>query len=182
MMKTSPRYVNALFVVLVLLKGWENELGEINAQHSQSVKFVHWINICRLIPRLPPKKIIVSEDAHFLEARRKGLLRWLSLMARHPVVSRDALVSYFLRDQGHDVQHKIRELFRRAPDEFTTSELASRAKVSERRLPRVQSSATKSSIVLLEEFQCCQLIALNRLKPVWLWHHQSGYGVGLREK
>lgn len=83
----------------------------------------------RLIPRLPPKKIIVSEDPHFLELRRKGLLRWMTLIARHPVVSRDALVSYFLQDQGQDVQHRIREIFRRAPDEFMTSELSSRAKV-----------------------------------------------------
>lgn len=92
--------------------------------------FLYWFEYYfRLIPRLPPKKIIVSEDAHFLEARRKGLLRWLTLMARHPIVSRDPLVSYFLRDQGQDVQHRIRELFRRAPDEFMTSELSSRAKV-----------------------------------------------------
>lgn len=80
-----------------------------------------------MIPRLPPKKIV--SDSHFLESRRRGLHRWLTLVARHPVICHDALVSFFLTDQrGPDIQYRIRELFRRAPDEFTTSELAATAK------------------------------------------------------
>ena len=77
------------------------------------------------------KKIwgLLLADSHFIEERRKSLRRWLTLVARHPAVSGDPLLSFFLTYSGADVQHKIREIFRRVPDEFTTSELAARAKV-----------------------------------------------------
>ncbi|XP_069684985.1 sorting nexin-8-like [Periplaneta americana] len=81
----------------------------------------------RLIPKLPPKKM-VGADSHFIEERRKSLRRWLTLVARHPALNGDPLLSFFLTYTGPDVQHKIREVFRRVPDEFTTSELAARAK------------------------------------------------------
>jgi len=72
---------------------------------------------------------LLLADSHFIEERRKSLRRWLTLVARHPAVSGDPLLSFFLTYSGADVQHKIREIFRRVPDEFTTSELAARAKV-----------------------------------------------------
>lgn len=81
-----------------------------------------------MVPRLPPKKIV--SDSHFLESRRRGLHRWLTLICRHPTMCHDALLSFFLTDQGADVQYRIRDIFRRAPDEFTTSELAATAKVT----------------------------------------------------
>ncbi|XP_067005219.2 sorting nexin-8 [Anabrus simplex] len=81
----------------------------------------------RLIPKLPPKRI-VGGDAHFIEERRKSLKRWLTLVARHPAFNSDPLLNFFLTYNGPDVQHKIREVFRRVPDEFTTSELAEKAK------------------------------------------------------
>ncbi|XP_049853020.1 sorting nexin-8-like isoform X4 [Schistocerca gregaria] len=81
----------------------------------------------RLIPKLPPKKM-VGADSHFIEERRKSLRRWLTLVARHPIVNKDPLVNFFLTYGGPDVQYKIREVFRRMPDEFTTSELAATAK------------------------------------------------------
>lgn len=46
----------------------------------------------RLIPRLPPKKITAAGDASFLQTRRRGLHRWLTLICRHPVMSTDHLV------------------------------------------------------------------------------------------
>jgi hypothetical protein len=70
-----------------------------------------------------------AADSHFIEERRKSLRRWLTLVARHPALSGDPLLSFFFTYSGADVQHKIREIFRRVPDEFTTSELAARAKV-----------------------------------------------------
>lgn len=82
----------------------------------------------RIIPRLPPKKIV--SDSHFLESRRRSLQRWLTLVCRHPTICHDALISFFLTDQGPDVQYRIRDIFRRAPDEFMTSDLAATAKVS----------------------------------------------------
>lgn len=81
----------------------------------------------RIIPRLPPKKMV--SDSYFLESRRRGLCRWLTLVCRHPVICHDALISFFLTDQGPDIQYRIREIFRRVPDEFMTSDYAASAKV-----------------------------------------------------
>lgn len=69
-------------------------------------------------------------DAQFIEERRQWLWRWLSLVSRHPVINQDPILQFFFTYDGDDIQHKIREIFRRVPDEFTTSELASRAKAS----------------------------------------------------
>lgn len=81
----------------------------------------------RLIPSLPPKKI--TSDAHFLESRRRALQRWLTLVSRHPVISQDPILQFFLTDQGPDCQYRIRELYKRVPDEFMTSDIAATAKV-----------------------------------------------------
>ncbi|KAH0540418.1 sorting nexin-8-like [Cotesia glomerata] len=81
----------------------------------------------RLIPKLPPKKI-VGADSQFLEERRRSLLRFLILIARHPVVRTDPIVQFFFTYTGEETQYKIRDVFRRVPDEFATSELSSRAK------------------------------------------------------
>lgn len=81
----------------------------------------------RIVPRLPPKKIV--SDSHFLESRRRGLHRWLTLICRHPTMCHDGMISFFLTDHGPDIQYRIRDIFRRAPDEFTTSEVAATAKV-----------------------------------------------------
>ncbi|KAK4874561.1 hypothetical protein RN001_013921 [Aquatica leii] len=81
----------------------------------------------RMVPRLPPKKMLVL-DSHFLESRRRGLQRWLTLVSRHPTICHDALVSFFLTDLGPDCQYRIRDIFRRAPDEFMSSDLAATAK------------------------------------------------------
>ncbi|RZF34611.1 hypothetical protein LSTR_LSTR008636 [Laodelphax striatellus] len=82
----------------------------------------------RLIPKLPPKRVVGNGETHFVEDRRKSLRRWLTLIARHPVLSDDPILLYFLTQQGPDIQYKIREVFRRIPDEFTTSDLAASAK------------------------------------------------------
>ncbi|XP_057667042.1 sorting nexin-8-like [Diorhabda carinulata] len=80
----------------------------------------------RLVPSLPPKKIV--SDAHFLESRRRALQRWLTLVCRHPVISQDPIMIFFLIDQGPDFQHRIKDVFGRVPDEFTTSDIAATAK------------------------------------------------------
>ncbi|KAF5285783.1 hypothetical protein FQA39_LY04244 [Lamprigera yunnana] len=81
----------------------------------------------RMVPRLPPKKLLVL-DSHFLELRRKALQRWLTLVSRHPTISNDALVSFFLTDFEPECQYRIRDIFRQIPDEFMTSDLAATAK------------------------------------------------------
>ncbi|XP_075230671.1 sorting nexin-8-like [Lycorma delicatula] len=82
----------------------------------------------RLIPKLPPKRVVGNDDAQFVEERRKALRRWLTLIARHPVLSEDQILIYFLTNTCTDLQYKIKSVFRRMPDEFTTSELAAKAK------------------------------------------------------
>ncbi|CAL1529392.1 unnamed protein product [Lymnaea stagnalis] len=80
----------------------------------------------RVIPRLPPKKIGASRE--FIEQRKKCLRRYLNIIARHPQMHDDKLVTFFLTFAGNDVQHKIKEQFRGIPDEFMTCDMASRAK------------------------------------------------------
>ncbi|XP_013789133.1 sorting nexin-8-like isoform X2 [Limulus polyphemus] len=77
----------------------------------------------RMIPQLPPKKL-VKTDAHFIEERRKALKRFLTLVVRHPNISEDPLIHFFLTFLGRDVQHNLKEQFRSAPDEFSTNRLA----------------------------------------------------------
>ncbi|XP_011329869.2 sorting nexin-8 isoform X2 [Ooceraea biroi] len=104
----------------------------------------------RLIPKLPPKKI-VGADSQFLEERRRSLLRFLTLIARHPVVSEDPIVQFFFTYTGDETQHKIREVFRRVPDEFATSELSSRAKelVPPETLTEFANSRDQIRVILL---------------------------------
>ncbi|CAH1794267.1 unnamed protein product, partial [Owenia fusiformis] len=80
----------------------------------------------RLIPKLPPKK--VGPDREFIEARKKSLRRFLSLIARHPVISEDKLHRFFLTFTGSDFQHKLRETFKGQPDEFMTTNLTTKPK------------------------------------------------------
>ncbi|CAD1468189.1 unnamed protein product, partial [Heterotrigona itama] len=104
----------------------------------------------RLIPKLPPKKI-VGADSQFLEERRRSLLRFLTVIARHPVVSKDHIVQFFFTYTGEETQHKIREVFRRVPDEFATSELSSRAKelVPPETLTEFANSRDQIRVILL---------------------------------
>lgn len=51
----------------------------------------------RMIPELPPKKIgTQNADAVFLERRRRGLTRFINLVMKHPVLSKDDLLLTFL--------------------------------------------------------------------------------------
>ncbi|KAL1494219.1 hypothetical protein ABEB36_009848 [Hypothenemus hampei] len=81
----------------------------------------------RLVPSLPPKRIIIN-DSQFLEERSRGLQRWLTLICRHPVICRDSIIVFFLTDNGSDLQHRIKNVFRKVPDEFMTSDVAATAR------------------------------------------------------
>ena len=52
----------------------------------------------------------------------------MTLIARHPTLCTDPIVEFFLQHNGEDIQQKMRDTFRRLPDEFATSALAARAK------------------------------------------------------
>ncbi|KAK7112126.1 sorting nexin-8-like isoform X2 [Littorina saxatilis] len=81
----------------------------------------------RILPRLPPKKML-GANREFIEQRKKALKRYINIMARHPQISDDKLLKFFLTFSGNDTQHKIKEQFRGIPDEFMTSNMASKAK------------------------------------------------------
>ncbi|XP_073974358.1 sorting nexin-8-like isoform X1 [Rhodnius prolixus] len=84
----------------------------------------------RIIPKLPPKKIVgvFPGDLNFLENRRKALRRWLTLLSRHPIISQDAILHFFLTQAATDLHTKIKEIFKTVPDEFMTSEYSAKVK------------------------------------------------------
>ncbi|KAK3754436.1 hypothetical protein QZH41_009222, partial [Actinostola sp. cb2023] len=77
-----------------------------------------------LFPKLPPKKLM-GASKEFIEARRKALKRFLSLVARHPVLCDDKIVIFFFTIKGSDIGQKMKDQFKSYPDEFVTSPLAS---------------------------------------------------------
>ncbi|KAI7811352.1 sorting nexin-8 isoform X2 [Triplophysa rosa] len=90
--------------------------------------------IYRMVPPLPPKGILKGvlnsiSDREFYDSRRRGLQRFMTLVIRHPVLAGDELVSIFLQASSADVQHKLREAFKKSGDEFLTSQMALHGKV-----------------------------------------------------
>jgi len=81
----------------------------------------------RMIPKLPPKKMLSNSDQGFIELRRKSLRRFLSITSMHPAMYDSQVLQFFLSYTG-EVVHKIKEKFRGVPDEYLLSPLASNAK------------------------------------------------------
>lgn len=85
----------------------------------------------RLIPKLPPAKLmanVVGVSSDFIEERRKALIRWLTIITSHPVLTEDSMIKYFLTDNLNDHATSIRDQFRHFPDEFILNELGPRAR------------------------------------------------------
>ncbi|XP_017558698.1 sorting nexin-8a [Pygocentrus nattereri] len=87
----------------------------------------------RMVPALPPKRVLKGvlasvSEREFIEGRRRGLGRFLNLVARHPFFSEDELVKTFLTFNGSDVQTKLRDAFKKMGDEFMTCRYATQAK------------------------------------------------------
>ena len=85
----------------------------------------------RLIPKLPPAKLmanVVGVTSDFIEERRKALIRWLTIITSHPVLSEDAMIKYFLTDNLNDHATSIRDQFRHFPDEFVMNENGPKAR------------------------------------------------------
>lgn len=70
----------------------------------------------RLIPRLPPKQLMLDS---LLEERRRGLQRWLRLIAQHPMLGNDPLLEHFLIDTSPDHQEHLRDILSKELDEFS---------------------------------------------------------------
>ncbi|GAA6109159.1 sorting nexin-8a isoform X1 [Tachysurus ichikawai] len=87
----------------------------------------------RMVPALPPKRVLKGvlksmSEKEFIEGRRRGLGRFLNLVARHPFISEDELVKVFLKFNGSDIQIKLRDAFKKMGDEFMTYKYATQAK------------------------------------------------------
>ncbi|XP_028669755.1 sorting nexin-8a isoform X2 [Erpetoichthys calabaricus] len=87
----------------------------------------------RMVPALPPKRVLKgvltsTSEKEFIEGRRRGLRRFINLVARHPFFSEDELIKTFLTLNSSDVQNKLRESIKRAGDEFLTCKIATKAK------------------------------------------------------
>jgi len=65
-------------------------------------------------------------DARFIEERRKALTRFLTLIVRHPILSDDKIVLFFLSYNGPEMQYKLRDEFRNVPDEFLINNVATK--------------------------------------------------------
>ncbi|PWA17713.1 hypothetical protein CCH79_00008229, partial [Gambusia affinis] len=87
----------------------------------------------RVVPALPPKRMLKGvltsmSEREFIEGRRRALIRFINLVARHPLFSEDELVKTFLTYSGSDVQTKLRDTFKKMGDEFMTNRIATQAK------------------------------------------------------
>ncbi|XP_014681641.1 PREDICTED: sorting nexin-8-like [Priapulus caudatus] len=107
----------------------------------------------RMVPRLPPKHFMNSDDA-FLEDRRRALKRFVMLVVRHPVLCSDVLTTFFITFNGSDVQYKIKEQYRNIPDEFVTSQLAGRTKELVLGNTQMEYSNAREQIRLLRQAVC----------------------------
>jgi sorting nexin-8 len=72
---------------------------------------------------------ISANSSEFLEERLTGLKRWLNIVALHPILSHDPITHFFLTYTGPKMNTKILEVYKRMPDEFTTSDIGSKSKV-----------------------------------------------------
>ena len=63
----------------------------------------------RLVPRLPPKKLPMSQSGAFIEQRRRSLKRFLILIVRHPILSRDEITTCFFTTTSGQVRETERE-------------------------------------------------------------------------
>jgi hypothetical protein len=119
-----------------------------------------------LLPRLPaakPRAILVGVQSDFIEARRCGLVRWLTIVTTHPIIAEDLMVKFFLTDTLTDHATSLRDQFRLFPDEFILSELGPRAR--ELATPGLRSSVTGAQAQLagLEEVVKRVAVATGRL-------------------
>ena len=89
----------------------------------------------RLVPRLPPAKLmanVVAVSSDFIGERKNALVRWLTIVASHPVVGDDQMVRFFMTDMMNDHANSLREQFRFFPDEFVMNEMG--AQVEKKRI------------------------------------------------
>ena len=83
------------------------------------------------MPRLPPAKLmanVVAVSSDFIGERKNALVRWLTIVASHPVVGDDQMVRFFMTDMMNDHANSLREQFRFFPDEFVMNEMGAQVR------------------------------------------------------
>lgn len=61
------------------------------------LSYIIFVIFSRAVSRLPPKRVVVGGGSvRFLQRRRAALQRWLTLVARHPLLAHDADMRAFL--------------------------------------------------------------------------------------
>ncbi|XP_063618432.1 sorting nexin-8-like [Cydia splendana] len=100
----------------------------------------------RAVCRLPPKRVVVNGGSPlFLQRRRAALQRWLTLMARHPVLAHDADLRTFLCEANSRLEKPKH-------DEFTlagTQESSSRDMTTEEMQATFVSSQEQLRLIQL---------------------------------
>ena len=74
--------------------------------------------------------LLFPASSVFVEQRRRALKRFLTLIVRHPVLSKEEFVTFFLTAGGHEVGTRIKDKFKNSPEEFSSNPDADRAEVS----------------------------------------------------
>ena len=90
--------------------------------------------------------------AAFIEQRRRALKRFLTLVARHPVLSQDEAVKFFLTAGGNDVATRIKDKFKNVSEEYTV---------------HPQADAAEVSIIITISCHCTRAALLLFLFPIW---------------
>ena len=73
---------------------------------------------------------LFSASSVFVEQRRRALKRFLTLIVRHPILSKDEVVKFFLTAGGHEVGTRVKDKFKNSPDEYSSNPDAEKAEVS----------------------------------------------------
>ena len=92
---------------------------------------------------------VVGVSSDFIDERRKALVRWLTIVTSHPVISSDSMIRIFLTDNRPDQASYLREQFRHFPDEFVLSNIGY----------KVRTCRSRSCAVLqyCSAVQCCKV-------------------------
>jgi sorting nexin-8 len=116
----------------------------------------------RLVPRLPPKKLPMSQSGAFIEQRRRSLKRFLVLIVRHPVLSQDDIsICFFTATSGQDIGALMKEKFRNNKDEYWLNDMARKAEEllsAEARVKydRVKEQVTAMHIIVASMLQVAE--------------------------
>lgn len=110
----------------------------------------------RLVPPLPPKRTFGKDD-NFLDARRRGLARYLNLLYQHPILKQDQLFTLFLTSSEEFSKINVsdgnvqEEFLVRAPRSDIPSDLDTRLEEFEQKLADLTMHQS-SLAVMLERF------------------------------